>query len=141
MSDTTVTMRKVRPATVGLWVVQVLLAEFVSAGLMKLSGSAVMVEMFAEIGIGQWFRYLVGALEVAGAIGVLVPRLSGLAALGLAGVMVGAVVTTVFVLGASPAVPFGFLLLAGLVAWARRAAIRELAGKGHAPAVQGSALR
>jgi putative oxidoreductase len=41
-----------------------------------------MVEMFANIGIGQWFRYVVGALEVAGAAGVLVPRVSGLAALG-----------------------------------------------------------
>jgi putative oxidoreductase len=28
-----------------------------------------MVEMFATIGIGQWFRYVVGALEIAGAVG------------------------------------------------------------------------
>jgi uncharacterized membrane protein len=46
--------------------------------------------MFATIGIGQWFRYVVGALELAGAVGVLIPRLSGLAALGLIGLMAGA---------------------------------------------------
>ena len=37
-----------------------------------------MVEMFATIGIGQWFRYVVGVLELAGAARVLLPRLSGL---------------------------------------------------------------
>ena len=42
-----------------------------------------MVEMFTTIGIGQWFRYVVGALEIFGAIGVLVPRTSGLAAASL----------------------------------------------------------
>ena len=96
---------------------------------MKLSGSPVMVDMFAEIGAGQWFRYLVGTLELAGAIGLLVPRLCGLAALGLAGVMAGAIVTNVFVLGESPVLPLGYLLVAGLVAWLRRPAIRELVRK------------
>jgi putative oxidoreductase len=32
-------------------------------------GDPAMVEMFATIGIGQWFRYVVGALEIAGAVG------------------------------------------------------------------------
>ena len=96
---------------------------------MKLSGSPVMVDMFAEIGAGQWFRYLVGALEVAGAIGLLVPRLCGLAALGLVGLMTGAVVTNVFVLDESPAMAAAFLLVAALVAWFRRVATRELVRK------------
>lgn len=129
-ASTTMATRKIRPATVGLWVVQLLLAaEFVAAGVMKLAGSPVMVAMFSEIGAGQWFRYVVGALEVAGALGLLVPRLCGLAALGLVGVMAGAVITTMFVLGASPVVPFGFLLAAALVAWFRRAQTRELVAK------------
>ena len=130
MSGTTVTRRKVRPATVGLWVLQVLLAsQFAMAGVMKLSGSPVMVDMFTEIGAGQWFRYLVGGLEVAGAVGLLLPALCGLAALGLVGLMVGAVVTSVFVLDESPAMPLGFLLVAALIAWCRRAAIRDLVRK------------
>ena len=34
----------------------------------KLAGDPVMVDMFADIGAGQWLRYLVGALEVAGGL-------------------------------------------------------------------------
>jgi putative oxidoreductase len=125
--STTVTMRRVRPGSVALWVVQVVLAVgFLQTGLMKLSGSPVMVDLFAEIGAGQWFRYVVGALELAGGVGLLIPRLSGLAALGLTGVMTGAVLTTVLVLGESPAVPLVYLLIAATIAWFRRSAIRQL---------------
>ena len=134
MTDTatmTATRKKVRPATIGLWLLQVVLAsQFVPAGVMKLSGNPALVEMFADIGAGQWLRYLVGSLELAGAIGLLVPRLCGLAALGLAGLMVGAVVTNVFVLGESPALPIVYLLVAGVIAWFRRAAIRDLIKEG-----------
>jgi putative oxidoreductase len=80
-----------------------------------------MVEMFATIGVGQWFRYAVGALEIAGAVGVLVPRLSGQAALGLACLMVGAILTNLFVLGTSPFLPLVMLVGSVLVAWGRRA--------------------
>ena len=78
-----------------------------------------MVKMFATIGIGQWFRYLVGALEIAGAAGVLVPRLSGLAALGLVCLMAGATLTNVLVLGTSPLLPIALMLAGVLVAWGR----------------------
>ena len=124
---TTTRTWKVRPGTVVLWILQLVLAvEFAMAGLMKLSGNQVMVDMFADIGAGQWLRFLVGALEVAGALGLLIPRLSGLAALGLTALMTGAVLTNVFVLGYSPVVALAFLILAGVVAWFRRAAIRQL---------------
>jgi uncharacterized membrane protein YphA (DoxX/SURF4 family) len=50
-----------------LWVLQVLLAiMFAMAGLAKVFGESAMVEMFAEIGLGQWFRYVVGSLEISG---------------------------------------------------------------------------
>ena len=118
------TKRRVRPGSVALWVVQVVLAtQFLGAGLMKLAGSQTMVDMFAEIGVGQWFRYLVGALELAGAIGLVVPRWCGPAALGLAGVMAGAIVTNVVVIDESPATPVAFLVIAAAIAWFRRATI------------------
>ncbi len=118
-----------RALNVALWVLQALLAfQFVVAGFLKLSGSPTMVEMFATIGIGQWFRYLVGALEIAGAVGVLVPRLSGLAALGLVCLMVGAALTNAVVLGTSPLLPLALLLVGALVAWGRRARIGALLG-------------
>jgi len=86
--STTATRR--RTLGIALWVLQALLAlQFAMAGLAKVFGSPAMVEMFATIGIGQWFRYAVGALELASAVGVLIPRLSGLTALGLVGLMAG----------------------------------------------------
>jgi uncharacterized membrane protein YphA (DoxX/SURF4 family) len=127
MSTTVSTRRTVRLGTVVLWVAQVVMAAmFVSAGLQKLSGSQLMVDMFANVGAGQWLRYVVGALEVAGAIGLLVPRLCGLAATGLVALMVGATITNVAVLGTSPAIPLSYLLVAGAIAWFRRSSVRQL---------------
>jgi uncharacterized membrane protein len=111
---------RARARTVGLWVLQALLAsQFVGAGLVKVTGDPAMVDMFAEIGAGQWLRYVVGTLELAGAIGLLVPRLCGLAALGLVMLMIGAVVTNVGILSESPLLPLGFLLVAAAIAWRR----------------------
>jgi putative oxidoreductase len=116
-----------RALTIALWVLQALLAvQFVMAGLAKLFGDPAMVEMFATIGIGQWFRYMVGALEIAGAVGVLIPRFSGLAALGLVCLMIGATLTNLFVLGASPLLPVVLLVLGALVASGRWSETRSL---------------
>jgi uncharacterized membrane protein YphA (DoxX/SURF4 family) len=110
-----------RPVNLALWALQAVLAlQFAAGGLAKLAGSPELVELFAAIGAGQWLRYVVGALEVAGAIGLLVPRLSGLAALGLAALMVGATVTNLFVIHESAWLPVGLLLVAAVIAWGRR---------------------
>jgi hypothetical protein len=52
-----------RATDITLWVVQVLLAAFflVAAAGPKLAGQQYAVEMFTQIGAGQWFRYLVGS--------------------------------------------------------------------------------
>jgi putative oxidoreductase len=52
----------------------------VFAAIPKLAGAHSAVQMFGQIGAGQWLCYLVGAAELAGAIGLLIPRLAGLAA-------------------------------------------------------------
>ena len=117
--STTATTRK-RLLSIALWTLQVVLAlTFAMAGFAKVGGDAAMVEMFATIAIGQWFRYLVGALEIAGALGVLVPRLSGLAALGLLCLMAGATLTNVFVLHTSPLLPIVLMVVSALVVWGR----------------------
>jgi putative oxidoreductase len=78
-----------------LWSAQILLAAvFVFAAAPKLAG----VVMFSQIGAGQWLRYLVGVAELAGAIGLLIPRLAGLAAAGLAADMAGASIINIAVL-------------------------------------------
>jgi uncharacterized membrane protein YphA (DoxX/SURF4 family) len=93
---------------------------FLMAGFSKLSGNEQMVELFAAIGVGQWFRYLTGGLEVAGAILLLIPRTSGLGALMLVGVMAGAVMTHLFIVGGSPLMAIILLVVTALVAWGRR---------------------
>jgi uncharacterized membrane protein YphA (DoxX/SURF4 family) len=124
MSTATTTTRRVRPGVVLLWVTQVVLAAmFVMASLPKLTGDPVMIDLFDAVGAGQWLRYVVGVLELAGAIGLLVPRLCGLAALGLTMLLVGASLTNIVALGASPAIPVGYLLVAAVIAWFRRDSI------------------
>ena len=80
--------------TAVLWVLTLLLgAFFVMAGGTKLAASESQSAHFIRWGYPGWFLYLVGFLETAGAIGLLVPRLAGLSALLLGGVMVGAALT------------------------------------------------
>ena len=106
---------------VGLWILQIGAAGmFLMAGLFKLSGDPQMVGLFDAIGLGQWFRYVTGSLEVLGAVLLLIPRLSGLGALLLVGVMLGAVATHLFVVGGSPMMAIILLIVTGVVAWGRR---------------------
>ena len=64
-----------RIVNVVLWVLQIAAAGmFLNVGFLKLSGNPQLVSLFQAIGIGQWFRFLTGSLEVAGAILLLIPR-------------------------------------------------------------------
>jgi putative oxidoreductase len=103
------------------WVLQGLAAAaFLAAGGSKLAAAPAMVEMFAKLGAGQWFRYLTGALEVIGAVGLLVPRAAFYGAVLLAIVMVGAIVTHLAILGGSPVPALVLLIIVGTVAYLRR---------------------
>ncbi|MGX1915813.1 DoxX family protein [Streptomyces phaeochromogenes] len=64
-------------------------------------GSEQSVELFADIDVGQWLRHVTGILEIAAGIGLLIPRLSGVAAPGLFGVMSGALITEAFIVDGS----------------------------------------
>jgi putative oxidoreductase len=114
-------VRRSRAGLVGLWVTQIALAgQFLLAGGSKLAGAPVMVALFEAIGVGQWFRYVTGLIEVGSAIALLVPSLALFGAVALVATMLGAIATHVFVLGVSPAVPAVLLLAALVVVWARR---------------------
>ena len=92
-------MAQVRVKTIGIWVLRVIVAAlFIAAGFMKLSGQPLMVAEFDTVGLGQWFRYLTGAMELTGGIGVLIPRYSPFAALLLLLVDIGAFFAQVAVL-------------------------------------------
>lgn len=109
----TTSLQSVRPARrIGAWTLQgILAAAFLAAGSAKLAGVPFMVELFDQIGLGQWFRVATGVVEVTGAIALVVPGLASVAALWLGFTMVCAVATHVFVLHTSPvpAIVLGFL--------------------------------
>lgn len=113
--------RKALNATV--WVLQGVVAlAFLAAGAAKLMGSPMMVSEFKAIGLGQWFRYLTGILEVVGAIALVLPRAAYHGAVLLALVMAGALIAHLIILGLSTAAPALILLLmTGTVAYFRRA--------------------
>ena len=93
---------------------------FIGVGSAKLAGAGVMVDMFAKVGLGQWFRYFTGLLEVAGGIGLLTSRHAFYAALLLAIVMVGAIIAHLTVVGGSPAPALVLLILSGIIAYLRQ---------------------
>jgi hypothetical protein len=106
---------------IALWTVQIAVAAlFLFAGSLKLTGAPQMVATFDAIGLGQWFRYLTGAIEIGSALALLVPPLAPFGALLLVPTMVGAVATHLFIVGGTP-VPAAVLLIASAsIVWARR---------------------
>ena len=63
---------------------------FLLSGSVKLLALSFEVEAFARWGYPLWFMYLTGVCEVAGALGLQLPRLRFLAALCLGCLMLGA---------------------------------------------------
>jgi putative oxidoreductase len=113
---------KVRHIT--LWVVQGLLAAaFLMAGGSKLAGDEQMILMFQQIGFGQWFRYLTGVIEVAGAILLVIPRTAVIGGGLLALTMIAGIATHLFLIGGSPVPAIVLLALASIVVWYRRPAL------------------
>ena len=109
-----------RAKNAGLWFLQVAgAAMFVMAGAPKLTGAESMVHVFAAVGLGQWLRYFTGTLELTGAVTLLIPAFTGVGALWLTAVMVGAVTAHLTVLGGNPAVPVALLVAMAIVAWGR----------------------
>jgi uncharacterized membrane protein YphA (DoxX/SURF4 family) len=101
---------------------------YASAGTAKVLGVEQMAQSFTHFGLPLWFMTFIGLSEVAGAIGLLIRRLSTWAALGLAIIMIGAVVLHLRYDGVAEASPAAvLLLLMSYVAWQRRSAALGLA--------------
>lgn len=64
---------------------------FLLAGGSKLAGVPAMVALFDAVGVGQWFRYVTGLIEVSSAVALLVPSLAPFGALALVVTMIGAI--------------------------------------------------
>ena len=110
-----------RPLNILLWCIQALLAlEFVIVSSAKLMGMQEMVQLFTAVGLGQWFRYVTGILELAGAVLIVVPRTMGIGAALLATTMLGAIIVHLFILQVPPTAPVVLFLLTGFVVWGQR---------------------
>ena len=110
-----------RTGTIALWVLQLATAAmFLFVGSSKLAGSPELVGMFDAIGIGQWFRYLTGGIEVVAGLLLLTPSLAFFGALLLIPTMIGAVLTHLFIVGGSAAPAVVLLAVVSAIAWARR---------------------
>lgn len=117
-------------AKYGLLGVRVVLTlAFGAAAFAKLTGAEMMVGVFDTIGVGQWFRYVTGAIELAGAVLLWVPGTQFLAAALLVCTMIGAVLAHLFILGPSalPALVLG--VLSAVVAYAYRDQLARLSGQ------------
>ena len=106
--------------TIG-WIAQVLMAAgFLYYAYPKLLGVEVAVQNFQRWGYPDGFHYLIGAVELIGAIMLLSPKYAGYGALLLLGAMGGAVITHLINDEAGAIViPLAFSLVLGVVLWAR----------------------
>jgi putative oxidoreductase len=103
------------------WLLSALLALlFLWVGSLKLMSRPVTVQEFAQVGLGQWFRYFTGILEVCGAIGLLIPAFARWASVLLAMVMSGAMVAHLMALHTPPTLPALLLVLVLAAAALRR---------------------
>src|SRR5258707_163159 len=104
-----------------LWVLQIAAAGmFLMVGFLKLSGNPQLVGLFEAIGIGQWFRYLTGTLEVAGALLLFFPPLCGFAAVGVRGGVGCAGLMRLLIVRGRALGGIILLVVTSLVAWGRR---------------------
>jgi putative oxidoreductase len=119
--------RSSRALNITFLILQGLLAgAFLMTGTTKLASAQTQVAIFEEIGLGQWFRYFTGGLEVIGAILVLVPRTAGLAATLLGMIMVGAVDIHLLITSGNPVPSVVLLVIAVAVIWYRELYLKNV---------------
>ncbi|WP_328414999.1 DoxX family protein [Streptomyces violaceus] len=112
-----------RRARIALRGLQVLLALFyaIPSALPKLIAHPSAAESFEKLGWGSAGMYTIGALELAGAIALLIPVVQSVAAMALSALMVGAFIVQVAVFdGQYAATPLILIVPLALIAWARR---------------------
>ena len=93
---------------------------FVNASGAKLMGTPDFVALFTAVGVGQWFRYVTGILELTGAVLILVPKTRRSGDALLATIMLGALTAHLFILHVPPTTPGVLCLMSGFVVWGRR---------------------
>jgi uncharacterized membrane protein YphA (DoxX/SURF4 family) len=104
-----------RALKIGPWLLRLAVAlVFVSSGLEKfgIGPGQEWIRIFAKIGLGNWFRYLTGAMEITGGLLLVIPRAAKVGLWLLVTCMAGAIVCHLFVLGD----PFSSIINVALIA-------------------------
>lgn len=135
------TKRLSRGRNIGLWIGQVLLAAlFLFAGGFKLVAPAVQLAQQSPVFAPAFLKFI-GACEVLGALGLVLPglfrvqrQLTPLAASGLVIIMIGAVTSTVATFPVSMAIlPAVAGIIAFTIARGRWSALRNTAPRAYSP--------
>lgn len=95
---------------------------FVAVGLAKFETKSYWVELFAEVGLGNWFRYLTGVLQVLGGLLLLAPATMRAGTVLAGCTMAGAVAVHLFVLDTGiggAIIPAGLLVFVAVIALRR----------------------
>ncbi len=110
---------------IGFWVLKLVLAAlFVFTGGTKLAGLPAMVEVFERVGLGQWFRYFTGLLELGGAALLLWPATTVYGALLLTIVSIGAFLAQLLVLHEDVIHCIVLAVILAAIAWTHREQLR-----------------
>jgi len=120
---------RTRRARISLTALQIVLGLFyaIASALPKLIAHPSATEAFDKLGWGHTGMYIIGVLELAGGIALLVPLLDSVAAVALSALMVGAFIANVTAIhGPYVATPLILILPLALIAWAGRSHTTEL---------------
>lgn len=115
---------------IALWTLTVLPAAlFLFAGWPKLTAQPPFPDKWVQFGLPLWFLYVTGAIEIGGALLLLIPRTAVFGSLLLSATMVGAVLTHLKIGDvAHIALPLVLLAAVATVGYARRQPLVDLLG-------------
>jgi putative oxidoreductase len=127
-----------RLKTIGTWVLQLLLAVLMAGPGWQKFTSPTWERMFSRWGFPDHFYLVIGAIEVVGGVGLLIPRVATYSAIVLMVVMIGAAVTQLTVGGRNGVGEIVFAALLGVIAYARRRDAWRPSGASSKPAIAAS---
>jgi putative oxidoreductase len=111
------------------WAIRIGVAVFyvlVGADKFTSGGDTYWIKFFHDVGLGGWFRYFTGWVEIFGALLVLIPRTALIGLALLTATMAGAIVV-LCLLGrpADGVFPGFFLIVLAIIAWTRWSSARQ----------------
>ena len=92
---------------------------FLMIGRSKFDPASMYVPIFEQIGFGAWFRYFTGALQIGGAVLLLIPRTFVIGIGLIACTMLGAMLAWIFFLGSpgTAVIPGAILIIVLVIGW------------------------